>query len=281
MPSTALSERAARAALAAHFAPHQIAGHLAHHSAEDVWQYGVRHDASGRLAQYKPREELANAQLTCQFVIPSDDVWPAALADLGANCPLGLWVRGHEQLPELTAHAVAVTGNRAATAQALTRTQAFAAAVAEAGHTVTATLAYGVDSTAHRAAARAGLATLAVLPRGLDHAHPHDHAQLLSSIPASGGTVVSLFRPGAPASGATLRASAALLAALVRAVVLVEALDHAEAAMHTAEVAADLNRPVLVPPPTDEMRADGSLRLLAEQRAVLVPDPAHALAALR
>ncbi|MFJ9544124.1 hypothetical protein ACIRPX_43945 [Streptomyces sp. NPDC101225] len=130
MPSTTLSERAARAALAAHFPPHQVATHLAHHPAEEVWHYGVDHDASGRLAQYKPREELANAQLTCQFVIPSDDAWPAALADLDPNRPLGLWVRGHEQLPRLTARAV--TGNRAATAEALIRTKAFATAVAEA-----------------------------------------------------------------------------------------------------------------------------------------------------
>ncbi|MCX5336867.1 DNA-processing protein DprA [Streptomyces sp. NBC_00140] len=93
---------------------------------------------SGRLAQYKPPEELANAQLTGQFVIPSDDVWPAALTDLGTHCPLGLWVHGHEQLPRLTARAVAVTGNRAATAQALACTQAFATAFTEAGHTVTA-----------------------------------------------------------------------------------------------------------------------------------------------
>ncbi|MEU6610303.1 DNA-processing protein DprA [Streptomyces shenzhenensis] len=195
MPTTVLSERAARAALTAHFPPHHVAAHLAHHSAKDVWQYGVDHDASGRLAQYKPREKLANAQLTCQFVIPPDDVWPAALADLGPDCPLGLWVRGHEQLPRLTARAVTVTGNRAATAEALTGMKAFATAVTEAGHTVTATLAYGVDSAAHRAAAQAGRATLAVLPHGLDRAHPHDHAQLLSSIPASGGAMVSLFRP--------------------------------------------------------------------------------------
>ncbi|MEU6512403.1 DNA-processing protein DprA [Streptomyces sp. NPDC046942] len=173
-----------------------------------------------------------------------------------------LWVRGHEQLPRLTARAVAVTGNRNATAQALRPTQAFAAPVAEAGHTVTATLAYGVDATAHRAAARAGRATLAVLPHGLDRAHSHDHAQLLTSIPASGGAVISLFRPGTPASGATLRASALLLAALVRAVVLAEALDHVEAAMHTA---ADLHRPVLALPPTSGLRADGNVRLLAEQ----------------
>ncbi|MEU7967335.1 hypothetical protein AB0D09_28310 [Streptomyces sp. NPDC049097] len=99
MPSTALSERAVRAAPATHLTPHQVAGRPAHHCAEDVWQYNVRHDTSRRVAQCLPREELANAQLTYQFVIPSDDAWPAALADLGADCPLGLWVRGHEQVP--------------------------------------------------------------------------------------------------------------------------------------------------------------------------------------
>ncbi|MGW7719815.1 DNA-processing protein DprA [Streptomyces chartreusis] len=280
MPSTNLSERAARAALAVHHAPHQVAAHLAHHSAQDVWQYGVDHDASGRLAQYRPREELANAQLTCHFVIPSDDEWPAALADLGDHCPLGLWVRGHEHLPRLTGRAVAVTGNRTPTPQALTTTKAFATAVAEAGHTVTSTLSYGVDSTAHRAAALTGHATLAVLPRGLDRAHPHDHAQLLSSIPASGGAVVSLVKPGTEASGATLKASATLLAALVRAVVLIEAVDSLVPAMQTAEVAADLHRPLLVAPPTHDVRADGNFRLLAQERAVLVPGPADVLAAL-
>ncbi|GAA3785792.1 LOG family protein [Streptomyces chiangmaiensis] len=58
----------------------------------------------------------------------------------------------------------------------------------------------------------AGHATLAILPCGLDRAHPHDHAQLLSSVAASGGAVVSLYRPGTAASGATLKASARLLA---------------------------------------------------------------------
>ncbi|MFM9499752.1 DNA-processing protein DprA [Streptomyces galilaeus] len=280
MPSPALPERAARAALAAHFTPAQLATELAQFSAQELWEQRLRHDNSGRLAQYKPAEELDNAQLSCEFVIPSDETWPAALADLGPDCPLGLWARGGDRLPQLTASAVAVTGNRNATEQAISRAQAFATAVAEAGHTVTATLAYGVDASAHQAAALAGRATLAVLPRGLDRAHPHDHAQLLSSVAATGGAVVSLYRPGTAASGATLKASAGLLAALVRAVILIEALDHAEAAMHTAEVAADLHRPLLAPPATEDVRADGSARLLAEQRAVLVPDPARALALL-
>jgi DNA processing protein len=280
MPRPALPERAARAALAVHFTSAQLPADLAQFTASEVWERRVRHDNSGRLARYMPADELGDAQLTCQFIIPSDEVWPAALADLGPDCPLGLWARGGDRLPQLTARAVAVTGNRNATEQALARADAFATAVAEAGHTVTATLAYGVDSAAHRAAALAGRATLAVLPCGLDRAHPHGHAHLLSSIPANGGAVLSLYRPGTAPSGATLKATSGLLAALARTVILIEALDHAEAAMRTAEAATALHRRLLSPPAAEDVRADGTARLLAAQRAVLVPDPARALALL-
>ncbi|MGW0624865.1 DNA-processing protein DprA [Streptomyces sp. NPDC002765] len=103
-------------------------------------------------------------------------------------------------------------GNRVPTARAVTCAHDFAAALAEAGHTVTATLAYGVDSAAHQAAAETGAASLAVLPRGLDGAHPHAHASLLRSVLDGGGAAVSLYRPGTVASGATLKASAVGLA---------------------------------------------------------------------
>lgn len=279
MPAHALPERAARAALAAHFAPGQLADELGQSAPAEVWERRVRLDSTGRLAQYPPQEELAQAQLSCPFVIPSDEAWPTALTALGPSCPLGLWVRGHDQLPQLTDSAVAVTGNRSATEQALTRANAFATAVAEAGHTVTATLAYGVDSTAHRAAAQAGRASLAVLPCGVDRAHPHAHAELLSTILGNGGAAVSLYRPGTAASGATLKAGAVLVAALARTVILIEALDHSEA-MHTAGAAFALRRLLLAAPATDDVRSSGNARLLAEQHAVLVPDPQRALTLL-
>ncbi|MFE4579703.1 DNA-processing protein DprA [Streptomyces chartreusis] len=269
MPAHTLPERAARAALAAHFAPGQLADELAEYSPAEVWERRVRNDASGRLALYRPHDELAQAELTCPFIIPSDEEWPA--------CPLGLWVRGRARLPQLADSAVAVTGNRVPTEQSLTRTHAFATALAEADHTVTATLAHGVDSTAHRAAAEMGRATLAVLPRGLDSAHPHAHAPLLSSILDNGGAAASLHRPGTPASGMTLKASAVLLAALTQALILVEALDHVEA-MYAAEAAVDLHRPLLAAPATGDVRSSGNARLLDAQLAVNSPDPLLALA---
>ncbi|MEH0433923.1 DNA-processing protein DprA [Streptomyces stelliscabiei] len=277
MPAHALSERAARAALAAHFAPGQLAAELDEYTPAEVWDRRVRSDGSGLLASYRPREELAQAELTCPFIIPSDEEWPTALADLGPACPLGLWVRGRERLARLTGSAVVVTGNRVPTEQAVTRAHDFATALAEAGHTVTATLAYGVDSAAHQAAAETGRASLAVLPRGLDGAHPHAHAPLLSSILDNGGAAVSLYRPGTAASGATLKASAVVLVALARAMILVEALDHV-VAMYAAEMAVELHRPLLAAPATGDVRSSGNARLLDGQLAVNSLDPRLALA---
>ncbi|MET8030936.1 DNA-processing protein DprA [Streptomyces avermitilis] len=202
--------------------------------------------------------------------------WPAALADLGPACPLGLWVRAHDRLPELTTSTVVVTGNRVASPEAIERSTAFATAVAEAGHTVAAALAYGVDATAHEAAHLIGGPTLAVLPRGLDRAYPHNHAPLLNAISENGGAALSLYRPGTVTSSATLKASAALLAALSRAVILIEALDHAQA-LRTAEAAIDLKRPLLAVPSDGGIRAGGNARLLAERLARPCASPARAL----
>ncbi|MFE2566209.1 DNA-processing protein DprA [Streptomyces mirabilis] len=213
---------------------------------------------------------------SCRFLIPSDAQWPAALADLGSACPLGLWVRGYDRLPELTASTVVVTGNRMASTEVTDRAKAFTGAGAEAGHTVAANLAYGFDATAHEAAELIGGITLAVLPRGLDHAYPHTHAPLLNSVTDNGGAAVSLYRPGTEISGATLKASAALLAALSRTVILIEALDHTEA-LRTAEAALALKRTLLAVPSDGGIRSEGNGRLLAEHQALPCPDPARAL----
>ncbi|MEV5787106.1 DNA-processing protein DprA [Streptomyces sp. NPDC048448] len=275
MPASALSDRAARAALSAHFTPDQVAADLAQHSPAEVWEQRVRRDNTGRLSHLQPEAELSNAQLSCRFLIPTDPQWPAALADLGPACPLGLWVRGHDHLPQLTTSTIVVTGNRAPSPETIAHAREFAGAISESGHTVAASLAYGVDAAAHEAALLNG-PTLAVLPCGLDQAHPHNHAPLLRSITSDGGAAVSLYRPGTVASGATLKASAHLLVALARAVILIEALDHSQA-LRTAEAAIALKRPLLAVPSDGSLHSGGNAHLLDEGLALPCPTPSHAL----
>ncbi|WP_415940240.1 DNA-processing protein DprA [Streptomyces sp. 039-1] len=270
-----MSDRAALAALSAHFTPDQVAADLAQHSPAEVWEQRIRRDNTGRLSQFRPEAELSNAQLSCRFLIPTDPQWPAVLADLGPACPLGLWVRGHDHLPKLTTSTIVVTGNRATSPETIARAREFAGAVSFTGHTVAASLAYGVDAAAHEAALPNG-PTLAVLPRGLDQAYPHTHAPLLSSITSDGGAAVSLYRPGTPPSGATLKASAHLLVALAHTVILIETLDHSQA-LRTAEAAIALKRPLLAVPSDGGIRSGGNGRLLDEGLARPCPTPAHAL----
>lgn len=69
-------------------------------------------------------------------------------------------------------------------------------------------------------------------------------------------------------------------AALARAVVLIEALDHSHV-LRTVQAALELHRPLLAPPPVEgDVRSDGTGRLIAEHRAVLCADPTRALALL-
>ncbi|MER7578012.1 hypothetical protein [Streptomyces sp. NPDC126514] len=54
--------------------------------------------------------------------------------------------------------------------------------------------------------------------------------------------------------------------------ILIEALDHLEA-MHAAETAVDLHRPLLAPPATSDVRSSGNTRLLERQLTVNSPHP--------
>lgn len=255
----AVSERAARAALAAHFTPDQTGAAADDFDPVEAWARRVEADRSGRLGRYRPAAELDRGELTARFLIPGDPQWPAQLAELGENCPLGLWVRGNPDV--LSDRPMAVVGNRAASDTALHRARAFAEAAVSARLRVSATLSLGVDCTAHRAALEAGGSSVAVLPCGLDQCHPNAHIALLREV-INVGAAVSVCPPGTRASRQTLRASAALVVALSRAVVLVEAL-HRSVAMDYADTARALSRPLFVPPADyDAPHASGNARLL-------------------
>ncbi|MEU6680857.1 DNA-processing protein DprA [Streptomyces sp. NPDC046925] len=255
------NERAARAALAAHFTPAQTGAAADDFDPAEEWGRRVEADRSGRLGRHRPAAELQRGELTARFLIPGDPEWPAQLADMGENCPLGLWVRGNPDV--LTQRPMAVVGNRAASDTALHRARGFAEAAVSAGLRVSATLALGIDSTAHQAALGAGGSGVAVLPCGLDQCHPYAHITLLHEV-VNGGAAVSVCPPGTRASLRTLRASEALVVALSRAVVLVEALERSVAMVY-ADAARSLARPLFVPPADyDDPRASGNARLLDE-----------------
>src|SRR4029077_3032111 len=93
--------------------------------------------------------------------------------------------------------------------------------LAGAGGCVGSGAASGIDTSAHRGALATGGRTIAVLGSGIDVAYPRANASLLERI-AGAGTVLSEYPPGTRADPFRFPARNRIVAALTRAVVIVE-----------------------------------------------------------
>jgi DNA processing protein len=204
--------------------------------------------------------------LGMHVLLYSDPEYPPGLRHLADPPPL-LFLRGDRTL--LRTPGVAVVGSRKATARGRTVARRLGAAVAGAGVPVVSGLALGVDGEAHRGALDVAGPTVAVLGRGADAAYPMSHRRLFQEILRS-GLVVSEFTPGTPALPHHFPRRNRILAALCRAVVVVEA-GPKSGALITVEHALDLGLEVFaVPGPIDLPACLGSNGLLADGARPLV-----------
>ncbi|QRY40973.1 DNA-processing protein DprA [Microbacterium hominis] len=209
------------------------------------------------------------------LLTPRDSSWPHRLDDLGVHAPLCLWVRGELAVADAEG-AVAVVGARAATAYGVHVASGLSADCASDGITVVSGAAYGIDAAAHRAALRAGGATVAVLAGGVDRPYPAGHEDLISQIAVRGAVVAEVPCGSAPTKWRFL-ARNRLIAAMTDATVVVEAA-HRSGALNTAHHAAALGRPLgAVPGPVTSAASAGCHRLLREADAVCVTGVADVL----
>lgn len=215
------------------------------------------------------RDLRVMARLSGRLVLPDDDEWPQGLDDLGVRVPLALWVRGAAPLHSLLERSVAIVGARAADPYGLTVTKTLAWDLAAQGYTIVSGGAYGVDAAAHRTALAAGVPTVAFLACGADIHYPRGNDALLGEV-AQHGALVSEAAPGQTAMRHRFLLRNRLIAAAARATV-VTAAGHRSGALHTANRAAELLRPVgAVPGSVLSDQAAGCHRLIQEGAAVLV-----------
>ncbi len=241
-----------------------------------------------RLAEVDPARELDRAErMGIRFLVPGDPEWPAGLDDLDhidqldhwdptaesvarsfGGTPPGIWVRGPMPLTEL-AGAVAVVGSRAASVYGLETTRAIAGHLALASVPVVSGAALGIDFAAHDAALRAGGASVAVLPCGVDRVYPMKHRALLAHL-ASEFAVVSEQPPGSGPTQLRFLARNRLIAALTRGTVLVEAALRS-GALNTVRWAEQMSRPVMcVPGPVTSYTSMGVHHCLRRGGAIVV-----------
>ncbi|MFA6095694.1 MAG: DNA-processing protein DprA [Candidatus Paceibacterota bacterium] len=125
-------------------------------------------------------------------------------------------------------------------------------------------LALGIDSIAHRAALKNGLATIAVPGSGIsDEAlYPAAHRELAREIVERGGAVLSPFDPDMKATEWSFPVRNRVMAGLSNAVLIIEA-EKKSGTLITGKYATELNRDVLtVPGPIFSKNSEGPHMLI-------------------
>jgi DNA processing protein len=183
------------------------------------------------------------------------------LLDLQFDPPLGLFVRGRP-LGEL-ASAVSVVGARNCSPLGNEIAMAIGAGLGSVGICVVSGAARGIDAAAHRGALAVRGPSVAVLGSGLDLPYPKGSAQLLERV-ASSGAVVSEYAPGVEAEPFRFPARNRLIAALGKALVVVEGAG-GSGSMISVDHAIDLGRDVYaVPGPVTSPLAEVPLALIRD-----------------
>lgn len=228
-----------------------------------------------RIPDLAPERDLATmARLGGRLIIPSDDLWPAQLADLGLQEPICLWWRGLEQqLPDVS-RCVALVGSRDSTSYGASVTGDLAYSLAQRGITVVSGGAYGIDAHAHRAALAGGtgaVPTIAVMAGGVDRFYPSGNEDLLRAV-CNQGAVLAEVPPGSAPTRYRFLQRNRLIAALSAVTVVVEARWRS-GALNTAHHAETLGRAVgAVPGSVHSANSAGCHRLLRDGGAVCVTD---------
>jgi DNA processing protein len=189
----------------------------------------------------------------------------------------GLWVSG--TLAGLQRRAVAIVGTRAPSDGGRARARGLASELAQAGVCIVSGLALGIDGAAHAGAVAGGGATIGVLGGGHRHFFPQRNRVLAEAMLDAGGAVLSPYPPDEPARPPQFLQRNAVVAALVDAVVVVEAAQRS-GALNTAGWAGGLGVDVLAfPGDVDRPKAAGCNALIRDG-ATLVRDAEDVLGAL-
>lgn len=226
-----------------------------------------------RRAQLVDVDELAAATTSAgaRFMIPSDEEWPTALADLDETedswAPVGLWIKGIN-LREM-GQCVTIVGARACTTYGEHAAVTLAADLALEGITIVSGMAYGVDAAAHRGALGVGGTTIAVVASGIDRPYPSANAALARRITET-GALVSELPPGAEANRAAFASRNRIMAALATTTVVVESAARSGAVM-TANWSTRLGRATgAMPGPITSSLSEVPHRMIREGHAQLV-----------
>lgn len=200
---------------------------------------------------------------------PIDPGYPRRLL-VAPVMPRMLTICGHADLD--ADRMLSVVGTRMATPYGINFTERLIAELKETVDPVTIVsgLAYGIDATAHRAALKNDMPTIAVVAHGLGMIYPASHRDLASRIIKADGAIISTYLHAEQPFRSHFLERNVLIASLSDATLVAES-DIKGGAMSTAAHALDAGRDVLALPGrhTDKM-SSGCNHLIRTRRAELV-----------
>ena len=153
------------------------------------------------------------------FVTREDNEYPAQLRNI-FGAPYGLYVKG--RLPGRKEKCLAIIGARECSPYGREMAACLSDAAARAGIAVISGLARGIDGYAHEGALAAGGATYGILGCGIDICYPRENFKLYMEMQREGG-VISEYPPGTRPAAGNFPMRNRIISGISDAVVVVEA----------------------------------------------------------
>ena len=165
------------------------------------------------------------------------------------DCPRQLFVLGEMPNINKSTKVLTVVGSRKNTSYGKNVCEELIKSLSGTDTIIVSGLALGIDAIAHRAALDAGLKTIAVLGNGLSEKviYPKTHINLAKEIVASGGALLSEYKPDTEARVYTFPARNRICVGLSDAVLVIEA-EEKSGTLITSKLATEYNRDVLAVP---------------------------------
>lgn len=214
----------------------------------------------------KEIEYILKNDITSCFYL--DENYPIRLREC-EDAPIIFYLKGNVDLN--ATKIVSVVGTRKASDYGRTCTREIINYLAEnyPEIVVVSGLAYGIDITAHKAALKNDLSTIAVLAHGFEHIYPSLHAQHAKKILDKGALVTEFTGDRKPDPGNFVSRNR-IIAGLADATIVVESAKKG-GALITADIANSYNRDVFaVPGRANDSYSQGCNNLIKYNKAALI-----------
>jgi DNA processing protein len=183
------------------------------------------------------------------------------------DCPTLIYYKGNKNLND--EKFISIVGTRKITDYGKSQCEKIVEAFASYKATIVSGLAYGVDITAHKAAIKNNIATIAVVANGFDKMYPSDHIKYLKAIENNGG-IITEYRSGQKADKQNFPQRNRIVAALCDALLVIETSNKG-GAMITANIANDYNKDVFAfPGKVTDIKSEGCNKLIQLNKAHLI-----------